>query len=100
MWLRSAGRRSEYGRCVLEHARPCFAGDQRSMQMKISAGLQDSGTEAESDAENVEADLALSELSDQHEAADWREIPGISAAEASARTAQLAEARDRIQESP
>jgi hypothetical protein len=70
------------------------------MQMKISAGLQDSGTEAESDAENVEADLALSELSDQHEAADWREIPGISAAEASARTAQLAEARDRIQESP
>jgi hypothetical protein len=68
--------------------------------MKISAGLQDSGTAAESDTENVEADIVLSKLSDQREEADCSEIPGISAADASARTAQLTEARDRIQESP
>jgi hypothetical protein len=66
--------------------------------MKTSAGLQDSGTEAESDAENIEADLALSELIDQHETTDWSEVPGISAAEAGAWTGRLIEARETVQE--
>ena len=68
------------------------------MSMKTSAGLQDSGTEAESDGENIEADLALSELIDQHETTDWSEVPGISAAEAGAWTARLIEARETVQE--
>lgn len=68
------------------------------MSMKTSAGLQDSGTEDESDAKDIEADLALSELIDQHEDTNWSEVPGISAAEAGAWTARLIEARDRVQE--
>jgi hypothetical protein len=68
------------------------------MSTDTSAGLQDSGTEAESDDENIEADLALSELIGQHESTDWSEVPGISAAEAGAWTARLIEARDRVQE--
>ncbi|ELY77236.1 hypothetical protein [Natrinema gari] len=66
--------------------------------MKTSAGLQDSGTKAESDAENTEADLDLSELIENHENTDWSDVPGISAAEAGAWTARLIEARDRVQE--
>ncbi|ADD06342.1 uncharacterized protein Nmag_2788 [Natrialba magadii ATCC 43099] len=46
--VRSAGHRSEVGRGVLEHARPCFA-SRRSMSMKASAGLQNSGTDANED---------------------------------------------------
>lgn len=68
------------------------------MSMKTSAGLQDSGTKAESDAENTEADLDLSELIENHENTDWSDVPGISAAEAGAWTARLIEARDRVQE--
>ncbi|ESS10808.1 MAG: hypothetical protein A07HR60_02829 [uncultured archaeon A07HR60] len=54
--------------------------------------------EAESDAENIEADLALGELIDQHENTDWGKVPGISAAEAGAWTARLIEARETVQE--
>ncbi len=68
------------------------------MSMKTSAGLQDSGTAVESDGENIEADLALSELIDRHEDTDWSEVPGISAAEAGAWTARLIEARETSQE--
>ncbi len=68
------------------------------MSMKTSAGLQDSGTEAESDGKNVEADLDLAELIEQHENIDWSDVPGISAAEAGAWTARLIEARDTVQE--
>jgi len=41
------------------------------MSLKTSAGLQDSGTEAESDAKNIEADLGLAELIEQHENTGW-----------------------------
>ena len=68
------------------------------MSMKTSAGLQDSGTEAESDAENIEADLDLAELTEQHENTDRSEIPGISAAEVGAWTARLIEARKTVEE--
>ena len=68
------------------------------MPMKTSAGLQDFGTADESDDKNIEADLALSELIDQHEDTDWCEVPGISAAEAGAWTARLIAAHDRVQE--
>ena len=68
------------------------------MSMKTSAGLQDSGTTEESTPENMEADLDLAELIEQHENTDWSEIPGISAAEASAWTARLIEARDAVKE--
>lgn len=68
------------------------------MSMKTSAGLQDSGTADESDDENIEAGLAPSELIDQHEHTDWSEVPGISAAQASAWTARLIEARETVQE--
>ncbi|WP_246391670.1 hypothetical protein [Halosimplex pelagicum] len=66
--------------------------------MKTSAGLQDSGTEAESDANNTESDLALAELIEQHKDTDWSAVPGISAAEAGAWTARLIEARETVQE--
>jgi hypothetical protein len=66
--------------------------------MKTSAGLHDSGTEAESDDKNVEADLDLAELIEQYENIDWSDVPGISAAEAGAWTARLIEARDTVQE--
>jgi len=66
--------------------------------MKTSAGLQDSGTTDESSPENVEADLDLAELIDQHEGTDWSEVPGISTAEAGAWTARLIEARKNAQE--
>jgi hypothetical protein len=68
------------------------------MSMKTSAGLQDSGTADESDAENLEADRELSELIYQHENTDWTVVPGISTAEAGAWTIRLIEARDTIQE--
>ncbi|ERG98710.1 MAG: hypothetical protein J07HQX50_02757 [Haloquadratum sp. J07HQX50] len=68
------------------------------MSMKTSAGLQDSGTTGESAPENVEADLDLAELIEQHENTDWSEIPGISAAEAGAWTARLIESRDAVKE--
>ena len=68
------------------------------MSMKTSAGLQDSGTADESDAENLEANRELSELIDQHENTDWTVVPGISAAEAGAWTIRLIEARETIQE--
>ncbi|WP_254532976.1 hypothetical protein [Natrinema gelatinilyticum] len=68
------------------------------MSMKTSTGLQDSGTEAESDAENIEADLAISELIDQHENTGWSAVPGISGAEAGAWSARLIEAREIMQE--
>ena len=68
------------------------------MSMKTSAGLQDSGTTEESTPENMEADLDLAELIEQHENTDWSEIPGISAAEAGAWTARLIEARDAVKE--
>ena len=41
------------------------------MSLKTSAGVQDSGTEAESDAKNIEADLGLAELIEQHENTGW-----------------------------
>jgi hypothetical protein len=66
--------------------------------MKTSAGLHDSGTEDESDSKNIETDLALSDLIDQHEDTDWSEVSGISAAEAGVWTARLIEARDYVQE--
>jgi hypothetical protein len=68
------------------------------MSMKTSAGVQDSGTEAESDADNTESDLALAELIEQHEDTDWSAVPGISAAEADAWTARLIEALEIIRE--
>lgn len=68
------------------------------MSIKTFAGLQDSGTADESDAENLEADLELSEVVDQHENTDWTAVPGISAAEAGAWTARLFEARETMQE--
>jgi hypothetical protein len=71
---------------------------QRSMSMKTSAGLQDSGTTDESTAENVEADPDLAELIEQYENTDWCDVPDISAAEADAWTARLIEAREIIQE--
>lgn len=57
-----------------------------------------SGTTDESDAENIEVDLDLAELIEQHESTDWTDVPGISAAEAGAWTARLIEARDTVQE--
>jgi len=68
------------------------------MSMETSAGLQDSSTADESTPENIEADLALSELIEQHEGTDWNEVPSISAAEAGAWTARLIEARETVQE--
>ena len=70
------------------------------MSMKTSAGLQDSGTTDESPPENVEADLDIVELIEQHENTDWSEIPGISAVEAGAWTARLIEARDAVKQGP
>jgi hypothetical protein len=66
--------------------------------MKTSAGLQDSGTADESNAENLEADRELSELIDQHENTNWTVVPGISAAEAGAWTARLVDARETVEE--
>jgi hypothetical protein len=68
------------------------------MSTKTSAGLQDSGTADESDAEKIEANLELLELIDQHENTDWSEVPGISAAEAGAWTARLVDARETVEE--
>lgn len=95
--MRSAERRSEVGRGVLEHARPCFAGDQRSMSMKRSAGLQDSGTEAESHAGNIEADLALAKLINQPENTDWSAVP-VTSAEGDTWTARLIEVQEIMAE--
>jgi len=67
------------------------------MSTKTSAGLQDSGTADESDAESIAVDPALSELFDQHEGTDWSEIPGISATELSTWTACLVKAREIVQ---
>ena len=78
--------------------RPTVLRKQRSMSMKTSAGLQDSGTTGESSTANIEADLDLSELIEQHENTDWSEVPGISAAEAGAWTARLIEAREAVKE--
>lgn len=68
------------------------------MLMKTSAGLHNSGTTDESATENVEADLGLAELIDQHQDTDWCEFPGISTAEAGAWTARLTEALETIRE--
>jgi len=68
------------------------------MSMETSAGLQDSGTAVESDADNTEPDLALAELIEQHESTEWSEVPGISAAEAGAWTVRLIEARETVEE--
>ena len=68
------------------------------MSMKTSAGLQISGTEEESETENIEANLALSELIERHEDTGWSEVPGISAAEAGAWTARLIGARETVLE--
>ena len=68
------------------------------MSTKKSAGLQDSGTTDESTTENVEADLDLAELIEQHENTDWSGFPGISAAEAGAWTARLIKAQDAVKE--
>ena len=69
----------------------------RSMSMKISTGLQDSGTTDESSPKNVEANLNLAELIELHENTDWSDVPGISAAEAGTRMAHLIEVRETIQ---
>ena len=95
--MRSAGHRSEVGRGVVG-TRPTVLRKQRSMSMKTSAGLQDSGTTDESTPENVEADLDLAELIDQHENIDWSDVPDISAAEAGAWTARLIEAQETVLE--
>ena len=68
------------------------------MSMNTSAGLQDSSTTDESTTENVEADLDLEELIEQHENIDWSDIPSISPAEAGAWTAWLIEAQETVQE--
>lgn len=76
------------------------------MSLKTSAGLQTSGTTAESSEEKesastedaVEADLDLAELIDFHESLEWASVPGISTAEAAAWTTRLIEARERVQE--
>lgn len=68
------------------------------MSTNVTPGHESPGKTDESDAENIEADLALSELIDQHENTNWSEIPGISAAEAGAWTARLIEAQETIQE--
>lgn len=47
---------------------------------------------------DVEADLDLAELIEQHESTDWSNVPGVSAAEAAAWTQRLIEARDHVQE--
>jgi hypothetical protein len=67
--------------------------------MKISAGLQDSGTTDESTTENVKANLDLAELIELHENTDWRDVSGISAAEAGTRMTHLIEAPETIQQS-
>lgn len=46
----------------------------------------------------VDADLDLAELIELHENTDWKDVPGVSTAEAGAWTARLIEARDRVQE--
>lgn len=48
--------------------------------------------------DDVEADLDLAELIEQHENTDWNAVPGVSTAEAGAWTQRLIEARDRVQE--
>ena len=70
------------------------------MPIRISAGLQDSGTTDEWDAENLEADRERSELIDQHETTDWIAVPDISAAEAGAWTTRLVKVRETMQEGP
>jgi hypothetical protein len=57
-----------------------------------------SGTADESDAENIEADLGLLELIDQHENTGWSEVPGISAAEDGAWKVRVVEARETVEE--
>jgi hypothetical protein len=47
---------------------------------------------------NVETELDLAELIEQHENIDWSNVPGVSAAEAAAWTARLIEARDAVLE--
>lgn len=49
-------------------------------------------------ADEVNADLDLADLIEQHEATDWSAVPGISPAEASAWAARLLEARETVQE--
>lgn len=60
------------------------------------AGAATSGGSVAED--DVEADLDLAELIEQHENTDWNDVPGVSAAEAGAWTRRLIEARDRVQE--
>ena len=60
------------------------------------SGAATSGNSVAGD--DVEADLDLAELIEQHESTDWSDVPGVSAAEAGAWTARLIEARDRVQE--
>jgi len=82
---------------VLKTRGPGFCG-QKPMSMKISAGLQGSGTTDESTTENVEADHDLAELIELHENTDWRDVSGFSAVEAGTRLVQLIEARETIEQ--
>lgn len=70
----------------------------RSMPMKISAELQDSGTADESTPENAEADLNLGEPIELYEITDWSDVPSSSAVEAGTKMAHLIEARETLQE--
>jgi hypothetical protein len=67
--------------------------------MKISAGLQDSGTTDESTTENVEADRNLVELIELHKNTDWREVLGFNTAETSTWRTHLIEGRKTVQQS-
>ncbi|MDS0282264.1 hypothetical protein [Haloarcula onubensis] len=66
------------------------------MSMKISAGLQDSGTTDESVPENAEADINLAELIERSENTDWNNVPGTIGAEADTRMAHLIEMRGTV----
>lgn len=60
--------------------------------------MSGAATRASVAEDDVEADLDLAELIEQHENTDWNAVPGVSAAEAGAWTQRLIEARDRVQE--
>ena len=68
------------------------------MSMRTSTGLQDSGKADESDHEDIETNLALSELIDLDQNTDWSEVQAISAAEAGVWTARQIETRETVQE--
>lgn len=66
---------------------------QQRVDTEQAAARRARATEAQ-----IRADLDLCELVELHEDVTWRDVPGVSNAEAAAWTARLAEARERLQE--